>query len=112
LPHNVLNTARQALNADVILYGDYTAKDDGALGDRWRLDVCLDNTRDHKSPGSMTAVGAKCDIAQLVFDDSEVRPAVERAACGGSCCGSNCAACRSISEIGDATADPVKSSFL
>ena len=72
LPRKVLDTARQVFNADMVVYGDYSATDDGASGDRWRLDVCLDNTRDHKSPESMTVVGAKGDIAQLVFNAGEV----------------------------------------
>ncbi|WP_263352723.1 tetratricopeptide repeat protein [Acidicapsa acidisoli] len=72
LPRKVLDTARRAFDADMVVYGDYSATDDGASGDRWRLNVCLDKTRDHKSPESMTVVGAKGDIAQLVFNAGEV----------------------------------------
>lgn len=72
LPKSVLETARRAFDADMVVYGDYSATEDGASGERWRLDVCLKSTRDHRSPESMTVVGAKGDIAQLVFNAGEV----------------------------------------
>jgi DNA-binding winged helix-turn-helix (wHTH) protein/tetratricopeptide (TPR) repeat protein len=72
LPLTVLDTARRAFDADMVVYGDYSETEDGASGNRWRLDVCLENVRNHKSPESMTVVGAKGDIAQLVFNAGEV----------------------------------------
>jgi DNA-binding winged helix-turn-helix (wHTH) protein/tetratricopeptide (TPR) repeat protein len=72
LPRTVLDTARRAFDADMVVYGDYSETEDGASGNRWRLDVCLENIRNHKSPESMTVVGAKGDIAQLVFNAGEV----------------------------------------
>lgn len=71
-PENVLETARRTFGADMVVYGVYSAAEDGASGDRWRLDVCLESTRDHKGLESMTVVGAKGDIAQLVSNAGEV----------------------------------------
>jgi tetratricopeptide (TPR) repeat protein len=72
LPANVLNTARSTFNADMIVYGNYSVTDNGASGERSRLDLCLQHTRDQKSPESMIVVGAKGDISQLVFNAGEM----------------------------------------
>ena len=72
LPDKVLETARRAFDADWVIYGDYSATEDGISGDRWRLDACLESVRDHRTAESMTVVGAKGDIAQLVFNAGEV----------------------------------------
>jgi tetratricopeptide (TPR) repeat protein/DNA-binding winged helix-turn-helix (wHTH) protein len=72
LPRNVLENARQAFNADIVVYGEYAAMEDGNSGDRWRLNVCLDRIRDHKGPESMTVIGPKGDISELVFNAGEL----------------------------------------
>jgi DNA-binding winged helix-turn-helix (wHTH) protein/tetratricopeptide (TPR) repeat protein len=72
LPGSVLETARRAFDADLVVYGDYSATEDSASGERWRLDVCLGSTQDRKDPESMTVIGAKGDIAQLVFNAGEL----------------------------------------
>lgn len=72
LPPSVLDIARRAFAADMVVYGDYIATDDGASGEHWRLDVCLKGTQDHKSPDSMTVIGAKGNISQLVFNAGEL----------------------------------------
>ncbi len=72
LPRNVLENARQAFNADMVIYGEYSAMEDGNAGDRLRLNVCLDRLRDHKGPESMTVIGAKGDVSELVFNAGEL----------------------------------------
>jgi tetratricopeptide (TPR) repeat protein/DNA-binding winged helix-turn-helix (wHTH) protein len=72
LPPSVLEIARRAFAADMVVYGDYIATDDGASGELWRMDVCLKGTQDHKSPDSMTVIGAKGNISQLVFNAGEL----------------------------------------
>ncbi len=72
LPRKVLENARQAFNADIIVYGTYAALEDGGSGDRWRLTVCLDHLGDRKGPESMAVVGDKGDISELVFNAGEL----------------------------------------
>ena len=72
LPANILDTARSTFNADMIVYGDYSVTDNGASGERSRLDLCLQPTQDRKGPESMIVVGAKGDISQLVFSAGEM----------------------------------------
>jgi DNA-binding winged helix-turn-helix (wHTH) protein/tetratricopeptide (TPR) repeat protein len=72
LPRNVLENARQAFNADMIVYGEYAAIEGGNSGDRLRLNVCLDRLWDHKGPESMTVIGTKGDISELVSDAGEL----------------------------------------
>jgi DNA-binding winged helix-turn-helix (wHTH) protein/tetratricopeptide (TPR) repeat protein len=72
LPRNMLENARQAFNADMIVYGEYAATEDGNSGDRWKLNVCLDRIRDHKGPESMTVIGPRGDISELVFNAGEL----------------------------------------
>jgi len=72
LPANVLDTARSTFNADMIVYGNYSVTDNSASGERSRLDLCLQHTRDRKSPESIIVVGAKGDISQLVFNAGEM----------------------------------------
>jgi DNA-binding winged helix-turn-helix (wHTH) protein/tetratricopeptide (TPR) repeat protein len=68
LPPRVLETARRAFNADMVVYGDFSAMKNGYPGERWRLDVCLKNMRDQKSADSLTVIGPKGDISQLVVN--------------------------------------------
>lgn len=72
LPQKVIEIARQTLNADMVVYGNYSSTESGASGDRWQLDVCLENTLKHNGPESMTVVGARGDIGQLVFNAGEI----------------------------------------
>jgi DNA-binding winged helix-turn-helix (wHTH) protein/tetratricopeptide (TPR) repeat protein len=72
LPANVLDAARSTFNADMIVSGNYSVTDNGASGERSSLDLCLQHTRDRKSPESMIVVGAKGDISQLVFNAGEM----------------------------------------
>jgi DNA-binding winged helix-turn-helix (wHTH) protein/tetratricopeptide (TPR) repeat protein len=72
LPPRVLDTARRAFNADMVVYGNYSATDNGASGERSRLDLCLQHTQDRNSPESMIVVGDKGDISQLVFNAGEM----------------------------------------
>jgi len=72
LPRNVLENARQAFNADIVVYGEYAAMEDVNSGDRLRLNVCLDRVRDHGGPDPMTVVGPKGDISELVFNAGEL----------------------------------------
>jgi len=68
LPPHVLETARQAFDADMVVYGDFSAIKSGDSEQRWRLDVCLKNIRDQKSADSLTVIGPKGDISQLVVN--------------------------------------------
>jgi len=68
LPPHVLETARQAFDADMVVYGDFSAMKNGDSAERWRLDVCLKNMRDQKSGDSLTVIGPKGDISQLVVN--------------------------------------------
>jgi DNA-binding winged helix-turn-helix (wHTH) protein/tetratricopeptide (TPR) repeat protein len=68
LPPSLLETARQAFNADQIVYGGYSVTEDGAVGEQARLDLCLKDLHGGKSTESFTLIGAKGDIAQLVFN--------------------------------------------
>lgn len=72
LPQSMLDVARRAFNADFVLYGDYSSKDDVLPGDEWRLDVCLVNIRDHKGAESVSVIGTKGDVAQLVSRAGEL----------------------------------------
>jgi len=72
LPRKVLENARQAFNADIVVYGEYAELEDGGSGDRWRLTVCLDHLRDRKGSESMAVVGDKGDISELVFNAGEL----------------------------------------
>jgi DNA-binding winged helix-turn-helix (wHTH) protein/tetratricopeptide (TPR) repeat protein len=72
LPRSVVDAARRAFGADRVIYGDYSESDDAISGDRWHLDVCLEDTRSRNTPESMTVVGAKGDIAQLVFSAGDL----------------------------------------
>ena len=72
LPPSVLEAARQAFGADSIVYGDFSTTVNQASGDRWRLDVCLQDAHGRKSPESITVVGAKGDLAQLVGNSGEL----------------------------------------
>lgn len=65
---NVLETARRAFDADMVVYGDFSAMKNGDSGERWRLDVCLKNMRDQKSADSLTVIGPKGEISQLVVN--------------------------------------------
>ena len=71
LPSTVLVTARQLYKADTVVYGDFSEKEDGASGMRWTLNVCIRGTRDNKGPESLTVVGAKGNIAELVSNAGE-----------------------------------------
>jgi len=53
-----------AFNADMVVYGDFSAMKNGDSGERWRLDVCLKNMRDQKSADSLTVIGPQGDISQ------------------------------------------------
>jgi DNA-binding winged helix-turn-helix (wHTH) protein/tetratricopeptide (TPR) repeat protein len=68
LPHTVLETAHRAFSADMVIYGNYSETEDAASGDHWKLDVCLENAWNRRGPESITVVGARGDIAQLVFN--------------------------------------------
>ncbi|MGD0735215.1 MAG: winged helix-turn-helix domain-containing protein [Terracidiphilus sp.] len=68
LPPHVLETARRAFHANMVVYGDFSALKDGDSGDRWRLDVCLKNARDQMSADSLTVIGPKGDLTQLVVN--------------------------------------------
>ena len=68
LPPRVLETARRAFKADMVVYGDFSAMKNGDSGERWRLDVCLKNMRDQKSADSLTVIGPQGDISQLVVN--------------------------------------------
>ena len=72
LPPQVIEVARQTFNTDMIVYGNYSSTESGASGDRWQLDVCLESTRKHSSPESMTVVGARGDIGQLVSNAGDL----------------------------------------
>jgi DNA-binding winged helix-turn-helix (wHTH) protein/tetratricopeptide (TPR) repeat protein len=72
LPRGVAAVASQAFNADLAVFGAYSAMDNAASGDRWRLDVCVQDLHSSKSPESLTVIGAKGDIPQLVFDSGEL----------------------------------------
>lgn len=68
LPASVSEAARQYVNANIVIFGSYSVFDDGASGERWRLDVCLGKTDGKQPPQSLSVVGTKDDIPQLVFD--------------------------------------------
>ena len=68
LPQHVLDVARRAFDADMIVFGDFSAMNNGDSEGRWRLDVCLKNMRDQKSADSLTVIGPKGDISQLVVN--------------------------------------------
>jgi DNA-binding winged helix-turn-helix (wHTH) protein/tetratricopeptide (TPR) repeat protein len=72
MPLNVIETARRAFNADQVVYGDYTAPENGVSGEQWRLEVCLANTQGGGTPKSMTVAGSQGDIAQLVTNAGEL----------------------------------------
>ena len=72
LPLSVVEAALRAFGADRVIYGDYSEADNAVSGDEWHLDVCLEDTRSRNTPESMTVVGAKGDIAQLVFSAGEL----------------------------------------
>jgi len=72
LPPEMLEAAKKIFSADMILYGDYTTTEDGASGKQWRLDACLTNTKDRKTPESMAVIGAEGNIPQLVFDAGDL----------------------------------------
>ena len=68
LPRHVLDAARREFDADMVVYGDFSALTNGDSGERWRLDVCLKNLRDQKSADSLMVIGPKGDISQLVVN--------------------------------------------
>jgi DNA-binding winged helix-turn-helix (wHTH) protein len=72
LPPKLIEAARQIFNADKVVYGNYSSTESGASGDRWQLDVCLESPRGHNGPESMTVVGPRGDIGQLVFNAGEI----------------------------------------
>lgn len=66
LPKHTVTIAREAFNADVVIYGTSSSIDD-VSGSQWRLSVCLVDVRSDRLPELITVVGTENDIAQLAL---------------------------------------------